>query len=139
MASANIEHLGIVESISPQKLMVRFTSLSACAGCHAKGSCSAADMQEKRVEVHSIPGDFSIGETVNIILAPSQGFEALLIGYVYPFLLVFTSLVILSLSGISELRAGLISLALLAPYYMLVFSLRKKINKKFQFTIRKLQ
>lgn len=139
MASANIEHPGIIESISPQKLRIRFTSVSACAACHAKGACSAADIQEKSVEVDKTPGDFSLGETVNIILAPSQGFEALLIGYVYPFLLVFASLIILTLSEISELKAGLISLALLVPYYLIVYSLRKKINKKFQFSIRKLQ
>lgn len=138
-STISIHHEGIIESVSPQKLTVRFTSLSACIGCHAKSTCSAAEMQEKKVEVNSYQGDFQVGENVNIFLAPSQGFEAVLIGYVYPFIIVLITLVILSSLGIRELYSGIYSLSVLLPYYMLIFLIRKKLHRKFEFIIRKIE
>jgi len=134
---STIEHKGIIDSISEGKVKVRFTALSACASCHAKAYCSASEMEDKIVEVDGSPAVFRPGEPVNINLSLSQGYKALLIGYVYPFLLVFSSLVILSVAGIRELYAGLISLSLLLPYYLVTAFLKERIDKKFQFTIHK--
>jgi len=136
---STIEHKGIIDSISNEKLRVRFTALSACASCHAKAYCSASEMEDKIVEVNCNPTGFRPGETVNINLTLSQGYKALLIGYVYPFLLVFTALVILSVAGVKELYSGLFSLSILLPYYFIARYFRKSIDKKFQFTIHKLE
>jgi len=135
---SNIEHKGTIETIKDNKITVRFTALSACASCHARSYCSASEMEDKIVEVNNSSGEFSTGESVNINLALNQGFKALLIGYVYPFLVVFVALVILSVAGVKELFAGLLSLSLLVPYYLVVAYLKKDINKKFQFTIQKI-
>ena len=134
---STIEHKGIIDSISDGKVKVKFTALSACAACHAKAYCSAAEMEDKIVEVSCATKGFSPGETVSINLSLDQGYQALLIGYVYPFLLVLLSLVLLSATGVKELYAGLISLFLLFPYYLIARILQKRIDKKFQFTIHK--
>ena len=138
MSAATIEHIGIIDSISNETVRVRFTTISACASCHAKGYCSASEMEDKIVEVNSPADAVKPGETVNLRLALSQGFNALLIGYVYPFILVFSALMILTASGVKELYAGLSALFLLLPYYLLAGYFNKRINKKFQFTIHKI-
>ena len=138
MSAATIEHIGIIDSKSDEKVLVRFTTISACASCHAKGYCSASEMEDKLVEVNSPADTLKVGESVNLKLALSQGFNALLIGYVYPFILVFSALMLFTLSGVKELYSGLSALFLLLPYYLLAGYFNKRINKKFQFTIHKI-
>lgn len=133
-----IQHKGFIDNISEKGILVKFISQSACADCHAKGVCSAADMKDKELWVHNKSSDrFHIGDPVNIIMTPGQGSQAVLIGYVYPFLLFLISLLVLSSTLLGELQAGLISLVILVPYYLLIYIFREKINKKFSFTIRK--
>ena len=138
MSASTIDHIGIIDSISDEKVRVRFTTISACASCHAKGYCSASEMEDKIVEVNNPTEALKVGEAVSLRLALYQGFKALLIGYVYPFLLVFSALMILTVSGVKELYAGLSALFLLLPYYLLAGYFNKRINKKFQFTIHKI-
>ncbi len=133
----SIEHTGIIDSIGDKSVFVRFTSFSACASCHAKSHCSASEMEDKVVEVIRSREILRMGEQVNVILSVSQGYKALLIGYVYPFIIVISSLIIFSAFGFKELFTGLFSLSLLIPYYLFIKYFNKSINKKFQFTIRK--
>ncbi len=116
---------------------MKFTSISACADCHAKGVCSASDMKDKEVTIRNCEDDYKVGERVDIVMTLGQGSHAVLIGYVYPFILFLVSLLILSASGLNEVQAGVISLALLIPYYISIYIFRKKINQKFNFSIRK--
>ena len=132
-----VTHKGIVDSIHTNQIKVKFTNLSACAECHAKSVCSAADMEDKEVMVNDKAGIYRTGDHVDVIMSKKQGFQAVLIGYVYPFLVVLALLVLLTESGISELRSGIISAGSLIPYYLIVFLLKDRINNKFQFSIRK--
>ncbi len=138
MSSGNeIEHTGIIEAIDDDGIKVKFTSVSACAACHAKGVCSASDMKEKEVTVPGSNGNFHKGDPVFVTLKASMGTKAVLIGYIYPFFLLLTVLLILSGTGLTELRAGLLSLGTLIPYYFILFLLRNKLERTFAFTIRK--
>jgi sigma-E factor negative regulatory protein RseC len=136
-ASTTIQHKGFIESISEEGAKVRFTTISACADCHAKGVCSASDMKDKELTIRDISDDFRVGERVDILLSLQQGSHAVLIGYVYPFLLFLMSLLIISAAGFGEVIAGTISLSLLLPYYLGIYIFRRKISRKFNFTIRK--
>ena len=136
-ATTTIQHKGLIESISEEGIRVKFTSISACADCHAKGVCSASDMKDKEVTIQECDDNFRIGERVDIIMTLAQGSRAVLIGYVYPFFLFLLSLLILSAAGLNEVQAGAISLALLFPYYTVIYIFRKRINQRFNFSIRK--
>lgn len=136
-ATTTIQHKGFIESVSKKGVKVKFTSISACADCHAKGVCSASDMKDKEVTIKDYEDDYKIGERVDIIMTLGQGSHAVLIGYVYPFILFLLSLLVLSASGLSEVQAGVISLALLIPYYAIIYIFRNRINQKFNFSIRK--
>jgi positive regulator of sigma E activity len=133
----SIEHSGVVERIDSEGILVKIVSHSACASCHAKGYCSTSDMKEKEVLIKDFQGIYAKGEIVNVLLQPSQGMNAILIGYVYPFLLVLSLLLVLASSGMDELPSGIISFSILIPYYLILFLFKDRINKKFSFSIRK--
>ncbi len=135
--SKSIEHLGVIQHIEGYTARVVFPAHSACSACHAKGVCSVAGMEEKSVDViHH--GNVEAGEKVKIVLKQSLGYKALLLGYFFPFLVVLLSLVLFTSFLENEILAGLYSLALLIPYYLIIYFFRKKIRKEFSFTIRKL-
>ena len=133
-----IEHKGFVERITGKSIYVRILSQSSCGACNAKASCHIVDMQEKEVEVTVSEGDFKVGERVNLVMTEADGFSALLIAYIYPFLLVFTTLLITTFAGLTELKAGLCSIAVLPLYYLGIYVMKNKIRKKFTFSLRKI-
>ena len=63
--------------------------------------------------------------------------KAVALGYIYPFLLLMAVLVGTLSAGVAELKAGLIALLSLIPYYMLLFLLRKRIDSNFTFSMKK--
>jgi len=135
-ASNEIKHPGVITSIDSSKIKVNITTYSACSSCGAKGICSISDVKDKIVEVPKT-GDFSIGQEVQVILHQTQGFKALYLGYVQPFIVVLITLIITSSLTRNEVLSGLISLGTLAPYYLILYYYKEKIRNKFTFAIRK--
>jgi len=133
-----IDHEGIIESIRGATAKVIINSQSACASCHARGACSAADKEAKVLDVPVGDADIHPGDRVRVLITRRMGLRAVAFGYIYPFLLVLMILVLLTASGIGELRAGSIALASLLPYYLGLFLLRHRIGKAFTFSLEKL-
>lgn len=136
--SKSIEHRGRIDSIDGNRINISFLAMSGCASCHAKGVCTAADMQEKSVEVFDYSNQYKVGEEVNVILKQSLGFRALFLGYVLPFLLVLTILIVLTIVTNDEAVAGLSALSVLVPYYLILYLVKDKIKKQFTFSITKI-
>ncbi len=134
----SIEHPGVIQHINGATARVVFPAQPACSACHAKGVCSIAGMEEKSVDVMH-DGNFRTGEKVMVVLKQSLGYKALLLGYLLPFLIVLCSLVLFTSLSDNEALAGLYSLALLIPYYLIISLFRNKIRREFSFTIRKLK
>ena len=132
-----IDHEGVIERISGDLAHVKINSVSACASCHAKGACSAADQEEKYLDVATHGVSFEPGETVRVLVAKRLGFKAVALGYFYPFLLLMAVLIAFTLAGTPELRAGTYALVSVIPYYLLLFLLRKRIGSAFSFSIQK--
>ena len=132
-----IIHEGIVDHMTADAVFVRILSKSACAECHSKSMCSVSEMTEKLIEVKQKASGFDNGELVNVILDRSLGNKAVLLGYFIPFLLLIFTLIISSVF-LSELWAGLLSLAVQVPYYMVLFLLKDRLSKTFNFRIEKI-
>lgn len=130
-----INHEGIVQENSGRSVMVTITSSSACAGCHAKGSCNMTGSETKIVNVDGCY-DVKPGEVVTVQMTQSMGYKAIFLGYIFPFISVVAMLIILVAAGTEELFAGLISVAILLPYYTILYLFRKRINEKFTFTLK---
>ncbi|MCF8374480.1 MAG: SoxR reducing system RseC family protein [Bacteroidales bacterium] len=137
-AGKSIEHKGTVEAIEDGLVKVNILSQSACSSCHAKGACSVADMENKIIDVQTPGNQYKIGERVNVVMQQSQGFKALLLGYVLPFVIVITFLVVGTIAGLSEGKAGLIALAVLPIYYLGLYLSNNKLKQTFSFRIQKL-
>ena len=130
-----IRHSGIVTGKKSDTLFVTIVSQSACSSCHAKGVCHAGDMKEKVVEVADPDHSYEIGQHVTVLLQESDGFRALLLGYVTPFFVVLVSLIIvLSVSG-DEIATGMIALFMLVPYYAVLYLFRDRMKKRFRFKV----
>lgn len=132
--SRTICHKGTVIKNEYRSVLVSVTARSACSGCHAEGSCSLLGSEERVIELtgfHKVkPGD-----EVNVYMQQASGFSAVLLAYLLPLVVVILSVIILSLAGSSELAAGLLSIAMLIPYFSILFLFRKRINEKFIFTL----
>lgn len=132
-----IDHLGTIDRIEDGVAHVMITSESACASCHAKGVCSAADQEEKFLDIPLREVSYEQGESVRVQVARRLGFKAVALGYFYPFLLLMAVLIFLIVSGAPELRAGSLALLSLIPYYLLLYVFRKRIESTFTFSIKK--
>jgi sigma-E factor negative regulatory protein RseC len=130
-----IEHDGIVQESDNNSVTVRILSASACSGCHAEGSCALLGNEEKIVDVS---GSYNVspGDKVTVLMKQSSGYAALALGYVLPLVLVLVFLIILISVSVPELAAGLSAIAVLIPYYFALWIFRKRISKKFTFSIK---
>jgi sigma-E factor negative regulatory protein RseC len=133
--SGLINHEGIVQANDNKSVIVTISSATACSGCHAEGSCKISGTEEKTIEV---TGNYNVkrGDRVIILMKQSMGFAALFMGYLLPLIFVVTTLIVLVSIKVPELPAGLYSLAILIPYYIVLFFFRKKISEKFTFTLK---
>lgn len=137
LSAKSIEHPGVISEVSDTMVRVSFTAYSACSACHAKGICSAAEMQDKSVEIPRHE-HFDVDEKVKIILKQSLGYRALFLSYVLPFLIVLLTLVLFSVISDNELITGMISLTILFPYYLMIYLFRGQIKRDFSFFLKKL-
>lgn len=137
MSNAVIEHKGVVVESLKNMVRVRINAESACASCHAKGACSASDMEEKIIDVPTESDSYVKGDAVSLSMKPSAGFTALFYAYMLPFIILMITLVV-SLSFYNELFAGLLSLAVLVPYYTVLYFKQGAFTNKFSYLLKKL-
>jgi sigma-E factor negative regulatory protein RseC len=138
----NIEHPGVVTSITNEFITVEILNKSACAACHAKGVCIASDESIKTIDIpqsiSTLACDYQVGEEVKVLLKASLGARAVWITSVVPLMLLLATIFILTKIVVSELITGISVLAILAFYFFLIYLLKNKISKDFTFSIEKL-
>jgi len=132
---STIEHPGTVSKVENNSVFVTISANSACSGCHARGACGLSGSEEKIIEV---VGNYAVkqGDNVIVEMKLSMGYRALMLGYILPVILVIIVLIILAAAHISELSAGIMSISVLIPYYILLYIFRNKISKEFSFKIK---
>ena len=138
MSNNVIEHRGRIEAIKGNCIKVHFISMSACSNCHARSVCSASGMEKKEVEIIGDSRHSQVGEEVKVLLRQSMGFKALFYGYVLPFFLLVTALFLFSAIFQHEVVAGLLSLGMLLPYYLLVYHSKDHFQRTLTFDLKKL-
>lgn len=138
MTNGEIWQPGIVVAVSSEKVSVRIIARSACGSCTAKSLCGAGDIAEKIIEVKKPTGSYSVGEQVVVSMSSGLGARATIFGYLFPFILLIVSLITLDAIGVSELINGLVSIGVLVPYFLMLWFLRKRFEKRFVFGIQSL-
>ena len=137
MTNNTIKHLGIVENIQGSHLSVRIVQTSACAACSVKGHCSSADSKDKIIDIiDTAAASYQVGENVMVVGETSMGMQAVALAFIIPFvLLIFTLFLFMALIE-NELYAALLSLAILVPYYFILWLNKTRLKQKFSFTIK---
>ena len=88
-------------------------------------------------DLTTLAADYQIGETVNVVMSPAMGTQAVWLAYVVPLIVLMAAILVFSLCGAGELLMGLGSLGAVALYYLGVFLFRNRISKIFIFSIEK--
>lgn len=124
-----------MKEVRGSSLVVNIVNQSACSSCHAQGACTVADFQEKEIEIHNFKNSYSPGESVTVIFRETQGFTALFFGYILPFVLVLVTLIVALEIFNNELTGGITALAILIPYYIVLWFFRHSLKKVFNFEV----
>lgn len=132
-----VSYSGIVKKIDDGRALVSIIARSACASCQIKGACTLSEVEEKIIEVDLTENqNFSIGEEVMVEMKQTLGTWAVLFGYFFPFLLVISSLIIFTTLGLDQGLSGVLSILILAPYYLIMYLSRSFLRKRFTYRLR---
>ena len=132
-----VTHPGIIKKVEGNKVEVAIMVTSGCASCEIKGACSVSDVEEKSVMVSVENADkFKIGQAITIEMSQSLGTWAVLLGYVFPFLVLFAGLILFINLGLDQGLAGILALSLLLPYYFTLYFFRNYLGSRFNYNIR---
>lgn len=132
-----VTHPGIIKKIEGERVEIAIMVTSGCASCEIKGACTVSDIEEKSVMVNVDDSSrFKVNQSIIIEMKQSLGTWAVLLGYVFPFLVLFICLIILLNTGMDQGMAGILSLLLLIPYYFTLYFLRNYLGTKFNYNIK---
>ena len=132
-----ISHKGKVISSGQGIISVEIVSESACSACHAAGLCGMSESRKKIVEVPAVRGkDYSVGQEVEVCLAPKTGLNAVLLSYVIPAMILLILILSLPLIGLGELAGGLLAVAGVALYYLILYLFKGRLAGEYEFYIR---
>lgn len=136
MSEETISHEGVVTKITDDVLEIKIVAQSACAACHAKSACTMSDQSEKVLLVPRPQGqEFHLFQKVNVIMGVGQGNKAAVLAYLVPIVVLLGVLFACLGIGLSEGLSALIGIAALIPYYLILYSQRDKLKKKFEYRI----
>lgn len=129
-----IRHEGIVESIGADNVSVRILQASACSSCSARGLCRSSESKEKLIDVRGHYPTLKVGDSVTLQGSVRQGLRASVLAYVIPLILMTIALFIGVRQG-GEGIGALAALLVLVLYYGVLFLLRDRIGRKFEFKL----
>lgn len=118
---------GIVTAISPGALHVRVKQESACTQCHARQFCTSTDCKDRDLDLRVDSGHWRVGDEVLVIARAGIGRRAVLLAFVLPLVLLLTALSLSQTLGSSPEVGILITLLVLALYYLALYSQRHRL------------
>lgn len=131
-----ITHSGTVERVEPSRVFVRIDQRSACSACKAASLCNASEHREKIVEIEDAhASQYEVGEKVVISTDMGTGYRAVALGFGIPLVVMLATIAIVKAATDNQGLAALIGLAVLAPYFLMIFVIREKLKRKFRFRI----
>lgn len=123
---------GKVVGVEGGHFKVKITTPTACATCHAKSLCSTLEQKDREIIVSSRE-PLQIGDIVRIEMEERLGWIALFYAFMLPFLLMILILFGLFAAGVGQTVSALIAVLSLAPYYLILYLFRSKLEKDFVF------
>lgn len=133
---SSIKHEGIISKVIPNGYVVSLKGNINCEGCKAKSACGVSESNDKEIEIFESNQLFGLNESVTVSLKKELGLKAVFWAYVFPFLVMMVTLIISSYFFL-EWIAGILSISILGPYYLMLFIFNNKFKKAFKVSILK--
>ncbi|MBT8302437.1 MAG: SoxR reducing system RseC family protein [Maribacter sp.] len=131
-----VRHDGVISKISNNIVTVALKGNINCDACNAKAICGASESNAKEIEVQHVSQPLGLNENVTVLLKKSLALRAVFLAYVFPFIVLLGTLLIASYYY-EEWIAGLLALAVLIPYFAILYALRNSFKKEFKVSILK--
>lgn len=132
----SIKHFGEISKITKNTITISLESDVNCQTCNAKSSCGISGSNTKEIELKNNFQPLQINEKVNVIMQKGLGMKAVFFAYVLPFILMFITLIIASIF-FQEWIAGLLSIFILIPYYIVIYLFKNSFDNYFDISIVK--
>lgn len=137
LGEETVTHSGIVRKIEKNKAEISVISKASCISCSLNNVCSVSDMKEKIIEVDlSQVERYNEGDSVIVEMKQSYGTWAVLLGYLFPFFVLFLGLIMFLHFGLNQGLSGILAIVLLIPYYSILYLLRDFFKKRFRYHIQ---
>ena len=134
-----IEHTGTVERVADGVVTVKIVARSACGACTARAACGMGESQEKLFEIPTADAaSYSAGDEVAVGVYRNMAGLAVALGYGGALAVMVVALVLCTaVFGTSDGAAVAWTLGAVAAYYLCLWAMRNKIERKIHFTITK--
>lgn len=132
-----ISHPAIVKKITDKGIEVIILVQNSCNSCHAKSVCQLSDQAEKVMIIEDTSTEFIPGEKVEIEMKESHGFQAVLIAYILPVILIILVMLPCILMKVAEGWLALSGITVVILYFLLLYFFRDRLKKRFSFRIKK--
>jgi len=137
LGEETVTHSGTVRKIVGDKAEISVLSTASCISCSLNSVCSVSDMKEKIIEVDlNQVAQYNKGDSVVVEMKQSYGTWAVLLGYLFPFFVLFLGLIMFLHFGLNQGLSGILAIALLIPYYSILYLLRDFFKKRFRYHIQ---
>ncbi len=133
-----VRHSGVISKITDGIITVSLEGNINCEACNAKAACGVSESNSKEITIVNTDRSYQLNEGVDVIMQKELGLKAVFWAYIFPFILVFTVLIISS-NFLKEWIAGLLSLFLLIPYYIILNLFNNSFKRIFKISILKNQ
>ncbi|MFI3248695.1 MAG: SoxR reducing system RseC family protein [Rikenellaceae bacterium] len=146
MNQQGFRHNGEVISLEQGDVInISLRAIEACDGCRAKSVCSASNGKDEsgstrvmRV-VSSCASSLKVGDMVDVSITYKIGMMAVIVAYIIPLIVFVGSLAVGVSVGLEEGVAALVTFAITAIYYGVVYLLRENFERVVHFEVIKLE
>lgn len=129
---------GIVRRVEAGKVWVEIVMSSACGGCVAKNMCNISEKKNEIVETENIMGEeFALGETVQVQMQEHKAHQAVVLGYLLPFIVLIVGLFVCYALTHVEWLSALVAFVLTAMYYLILKMFDKRLARQFTLYVSK--
>jgi len=133
-----VSHTGKVVSVSDTHIFVKIERSSACAGCKNKGVCHIGESKDEIIPIKTAEANtYSSDEEVEVLMHASLGMKAALYAYLLPLILLFAAFLTARFFTSSEIIQVLCALVPVIAYYIILYKMRNRLEKTFQFYVEK--
>jgi len=129
---------GIVKKAEAGKVWVEIVVSSACGGCVAKNMCNISEKKNEIIEAENITGEeFVVGEKVQIQIQERKAHQAVVLGYLLPFIVLIVGLFVCYALTHIEWLSALVAFGLTAIYYLILKMFDKHLARQFTLYVSK--